>query len=436
MGNRRVPHQREDKGLAWDDLRKYMRETKRKIATADGGQATLPDPDLLEQAVDATFVNWAPGNFDSTIDLVANPAQIPDSFTRGDYPYGWSGFAAAGPFKGLSSFSSNVHAQNSNPLAQAEASRPLFGLDKEVYVGTILQNAANPKYRFDPHSGRKPSRFFAGVDPTPGVPGVNEMIKPPTFPNVSAVAPDGLYVSSPGYRVGEQVNAMAAWQNTLDPPQPAIQSDPAERRRGRQVFVRAGCIRCHAGEALTNNRVIPAPEIKTEPSRATALKKTGLIFGEPLLYSPDTPVPVPDGARVVKVPVAHADQEQTKLSFAHGDSPGGYKVPGLIGLYWTAPYLHDGGVAVGADPKNQLGLTGTLLKGIQPDPANSLRALVDRQLREQVIQANRRSRQLRQTHVQGIGHEFWVDSSTGFTQTEQLALIRYLLSLSRAKAVK
>src|SRR5690606_28687421 len=106
-------------------------------------------------------------------------------FTLGDHPYGWSGFAAVGPFKGLSTFSQNVHAQNSDSLSQADASKALFGIDKEMYLGIILQNAANPKYRYDPSTGQKPSAFFASVDPTPDAPGVNELVSSPDSPKLS-----------------------------------------------------------------------------------------------------------------------------------------------------------------------------------------------------------------------------------------------------------
>lgn len=276
----------------------------------------------------------------------------------------------------------------------------------------------------------QPSAFFAGVDPTPGVPGVGELIKPPTFPRLSMMAPDGVFASSPGYRVGEQVNAMAAWQNTLVPPDARLRPDEGKRRLGEQVFLRAKCISCHAGEAFTNHRIIPAGVIGTEPTRAMALKKTGHIFADvTTIHAPDTPVPIPANARVLRVPTDHLDPEQIKLAFAHGDSPGGYKVKGLIGLYWSAPYLHDGGVAVGPDDRTQLGVAGTLLKGVPPDPVNSLRALVDRQLRERVLAANRQSPALRDAHVTGAGHEFWVDGEAGFTRGEQDALIHYLLTL-------
>lgn len=388
----------------------------------------LPDPAALEKTVDANLVKWPKGNFDSTIDMKSNPAQIPDSFTKGGHPYGWSGFAAAGPFHGLSAFSNNVHAQNSDSLAQAEASPALFRMDKEVYLGTILQNAANPKYRYDPKSGLNPSEFFAKVDPTPGVPGVNEMIKPPSFPKLTLMAPDGLFISSSGYKVGEQVNAMAAYQNTILPPGNHGETDRSVLGVGQAVFKKAQCISCHAGEAYTNHRIVPSTIIGTEPSRARALKKTENMFGYATMFTPDTPVPVPPNAKVMKVPSDNLEPDQLELAFAWGNSPGGYKVKGLIGLRWTAPYLHDGGVAVGP-VLSQLGIPGTVEKGIAPDAANSLRALIDRQLRQQVIEANKSQKSLKDVHVAGSGHEFWVDESAGFTKEQQDALIRFLLSL-------
>jgi hypothetical protein len=408
----------------------YVKEIDETVVTTNGKEKPLPDPKAIEKAVDQTLLKWPRGNFDSTIDMKSNPAQIPDSFTLGDHPYSWSGFAMAGPFHGLSAFSNNVHAQNADSLAQSEASKALFGIDKEVYLGTILQNAANPEFRYDPEEdGKKPSRFFASVDPTPGVPGVNEMLKPPQFPKVSLMAPDGLIVSSPEYHVNEQNNGVSAWQNTINPPDPKMDIDSQTVQHGREVFMDAGCISCHAGKYLTNNRIISAKVIGTEPSRAKALKKTGKIFGESVIYSPTTPVPVPKDAKILKVPTDQLDPGQIKLGFAHGNSPGGYKVPSLIGLYWTAPYLHDGGVAVGPNVNTQLGIPGTLGKGIIPDPKNSLRGLIDIELRQKVVQANLSSSALKSVHVKGIGHNFWVDQSTGFTREQQDALIEYLLSL-------
>jgi hypothetical protein len=410
-----------------DSLQNYIMDLERTVISSTGEKATLPSPQELEKAVDAIFSQWPAGNFDSTIDMKANPSQIPDSFTKGDHPYGWSGMAMAGPFQGLSAFSNNVHAQNSDSLSQADVSEELFGIDKEVYLGTILQNAADPRFRYSPNKGDKPSKFFASVDPTPGVAGVNELVLSPTFPRVSLVAIDGLLASSNGSRVWEEINSVSAWQNTLSPPANPKEADMQVVQLGEAVYRRAGCISCHAGDFMTNNRVIPAPEIGTQPSRAKAFKKTQKIFGESYLYSQDTLVPLPDRPEIMKVPTRHLDLEQIKLAFAHGDSPGGYKVPSLIGLYWSAPYLHDGGVAVGANPLNDLGIPGTLNKGISPDPYQSLKALVDKELREKVVSANKKAR-LDQVGVLGSGHSFWVDTTTDFTAQEQQALIEYLLS--------
>lgn len=110
-------------------------------------------------------------------------------------------------------------------------------------------------------------------------------------------------------------------------------------------------------------------------------------------------------------------------------------MPSLIGVYWSAPYLHDGGVAVGPYAHTQCGMPGTLLRGIPPDPVNSLRALIDRALRQRVIAANATAPSLQAMHVQGTGHEFWVDTETGFTPADQEALIQYVFSLRQALAL-
>ena len=129
------------------------------------------------------------------------------------------------------------------------------------------------------------------------------------------------------------------------------------------------------------------------------------------------------------------DPHQIQLAFAYGGTSGGYKVPSLIGVCWSAPYLHDGGGAVGPDAQTQCGVPSTLLQGISPDPVNSLRALIDRELRQRVIAANATAPSLQAMHVQGTGHEFWGDAETGFTPTDQEALIQYVFSRRQALAL-
>jgi hypothetical protein len=108
----------------------------------------------------------------------------------------------------------------------------------------------------------------------------------------------------------------------------------------------------------------------------------------------------------------------------------------------SAPYLHDGGVAVrlgslrfNADGSfvvvnpQGLGLNGTLSIGINADAASSLRALVDRQLRQQVVAANQAVPGLVRSNLDGTGHEFYVDPAAGFTYAQQADLVNFLLSL-------
>ncbi len=409
----------------------YVTDTERTVITSDGREVPLPDPELLEDAVDRIFLSWMPGTFDSTIDLVANPSQIPDSFTWQDHPYGWTGFAGAGPFMGLSVLNNNVHALNSDGLSQAEASEDLFGFDKELTYAMVLQNASRSRYRWRPESNIRPSQFFIHRNPTPPTMGFNRMVHTPSFPKGSLISPDGLFISNEGSRVWLENNAMSAFQNTLAPPPAPIDFDSETLDLGLEVFETAGCGTCHSGAAYTNNRILPARDVGTSPSRAKAnANNWNAMLFPPLTWSWDTPVPIPLNARILEVPLDHLDMDEVELAYAQDDrGEGGFKVKGLIGLWWTAPYLHDGSIAVGPDSEEDIGIPGTLHTGIRPDPVNSLRALLDRDLRRQVIEATEDSEALRATKVTGTGHEQWVDAQAGFSEEEQEALIHYLLSL-------
>ncbi|HXC53153.1 MAG TPA: hypothetical protein VN634_19860 [Candidatus Limnocylindrales bacterium] len=407
-------------------LEPYVRDRSRRVAAFDGSAVPLPDASALEAAVDEVFASWPPGSFDTTTDMKADPTQIPDSFTLGDHPYGWSGYAAVGPFLGLASLCNNAHGPNADSLAQADLAPALFGIDSEVYIATILQNAANPGFRFDPEQQERPSAFVASVDPTPGAPGINELVKPPGYPEISWIAPDGMFVGSPGRNAWEQSNAMAAWQNTLAPPPSPVEADAEKFARGRVVFEKARCAGCHAGPALTSNKIIAASQIETEPARALAYQKTEASFGPPLMFTFDTPVPLPAEPKTMLVNMKGLEPHQLDLAWAHDNTTGGYKIPSLVGLYWSAPYLHDGGVAVGAN--DELGVSGTLLRGVAVSPEKSLIAFVDRNLRELVVAANDGSASLRRVHVRGSGHPFWADTQAGFSADDQRALVHYLLT--------
>lgn len=412
---------------------------------AYGQKARLPDAKALEDAVDTQLLAWAPGNFDSTPDNKNNPSQIPSSFTHDTWPYGWSGFSSVGWFHGLTTLNNNVHAVNSDPTTDGNDCPALLGIDKETCLGVMLQNAAHRQFRLP--EGAKPSVFLEKNDPTPGEPGLNEVIKMPGFPKGSIFILNGLMASSPGLPVGAQLNGMSAFQNSLAPP-PVETQDIASLQRGAAIFEKASCVECHSGRYFTNHDVIPEDEVKSQPSRASALAKIPQLFVPPQTYPANVPVPLPGDPPVISVPTDITPQRVRELAYAINNPAGGYKVQNLIGLYHTAPYLHDGGVAAAPEALKQdadgnykvangdrLGLAGTLMQNIQPDPAASLRVLLDRDLRQAAVAANRANPELQATNIDGSGHEYWVDRKAGFTAQDQTDLIQFLLSIDDEPAL-
>lgn len=417
-----------------------------KIPTGDrvyvdpkGREIALPNAKAIEDAVDANLLTWPPGNFDSTGDLRNNPSQNPSSYTHEAYPYGWNGFAAIGWFHGLTTLNSNVHAVNSDMTTGADASKPMYGIEKDTYLGTILQNSANPKFRLPENAN--PTQFLNSVDPTPGTPGLNQVTPMPGYPKGSLFILDGLIAGSPGTTFGEQLNGMSAYQNTLAPP-PNQQIDVEAANRGAKIFENAGCAACHSGRYFTNHDVIAQQEIKTQPSRGKATIAFNLVFKSPQTYPNSVSIPLPPDPPVLDVPKDITPDHVINLAYGRGNLAGGFKVPSLIGLHVTAPYLHDGGVAASKDAlkpgevgyyevadQNGLGLAGTHLRGLAPDPEASLRVLVDRNLREKAIAANRADITLQKSNVEGIGHEYWVDQKANYSAQAQTDLIQFLLSL-------
>lgn len=104
------------------------------------------------------------------------------------------------------------------------------------------------------------------------------------------------------------------------------------------------------------------------------------------------------------------------------------RAPGLVGLWWRAPYLRDGGLAVGTG-EAIVGAGALADRGGEVDPRGCLRALIDRELRGRVVAANRADEARWRVGVRGVGHAFWVDPPAGFSLSEQRALVEYLLSL-------
>ncbi|MBE9180892.1 hypothetical protein IQ268_20240 [Oculatella sp. LEGE 06141] len=407
--------------------------------TSEGDTAYLPDAKTLEDEVDASLLSWPPGNFVSNGDLKNNSSKVPSSYTHEAWPYAWSGVASIGWFHGLTTLNNAVFGLNADPTTTADESETVLGIDKEIYLGSMFQNAADAKFRLP--EGVQPSKFVDDVDPTPGAPGINWTIKMPEYPKGSLFMQNGLMAATPGLPVAAQLNGMSAWQNTLAPP-PYPAADRNTLERGAKIFTQANCAECHSGRYFTNHKVIPQREVGTQPVRAPASKSFAKLFVPPKTYPPNVPVPVPPNAPVLSVPTDIAPHDDIELAYALSDPDGGYKVNKLIGMYLHAPYLHDAGVAAGAtalkqetdghfsiaDPE-QIGMVGTLMKGIKPDPTASLRMLLDRNLRKPMVAANQASPELQRANVSGIGHEYWVDEAAGFTPQDQTDLIEFLLSI-------
>jgi hypothetical protein len=406
----------------------------------EGETANLPDAEQVEKAVDGALLSWPPGNFVSNGDMKNNSAQVPSSYTHEAFPYAWSGVASIGWFHGLTTLNNAVFGLNADPTTTADAAPEVLGIGKETYLGTMLQNAPNDHYRLP--EGGKPSEFFESVDPTPGSPGINWTIKMPEYPKGTLFMQNGLMAATPGHLVAAQLNGMSAWQNTLAPPPNEAVTDVASIQRGAKIFENANCATCHSGRYFTNHRVIPQREVKTQPVRAPASKDFAEAFVPPDTYAPNEPVPLPADPVVISVPTDITPEEDIKLAYAQSDPKGGYKVMKLIGVYLHAPYLHDGGVAASAtalkqaedgwygiaDP-SQIGMVGTFMRYIKPDPAASLRMLVDRNLREPMVEANRANPDLQRANVSGQGHEYWVDKKAGFDPQDQTDLVNFLLAL-------
>lgn len=408
--------------------------------TSEGKTAQLPDPQLMEDAVDEALLSWPPGNFVSNGDLTNNSAKVPSSYTHDAFPFAWSGVASIGWFHGLTTLNNAVFGLNADPTTTADAAPEVLGIDKDLYLGTIFQNASHSRYRLP--EGAQPSEFFEQVDPTPGAPGINWTIKMPEYPKGTLFMQNGLMAATPGHTVAAELNGMSAWQNTLAPPPNEAVTDVTSVQRGAKIFDEANCASCHSGRYFTNHRVIAQREIKTQPARAPASKEFAEAFVPPDTYAPNVPVPLPADPPVLAVPTDITPEEDIQLAYALSDPAGGYKVIKLIGTYLHAPYLHDGGVAASeaalqpddtgwyriADP-DQIGMVGTLMRGIKPDAAASLRLLVDRNLRQPMVAANKANSDLQRSHVSGEGHNYWVDQQAGFQPQDQTDLIKFLLAL-------
>ncbi|WP_246275508.1 di-heme oxidoredictase family protein [Brasilonema bromeliae] len=445
--------------LNFNPLDPQYKGNGKTILDSKNNLVELPDPNKFEQAFDDAVLDVPFGNFESSPDSINNTTQIPSAFTFKNHPYLADGQFAVGPFAGLSAINNAVHSSEINLLAASQLSAATLNIDPEVYIGTFLQNAVDPNLRLPEGNPVKPSEWLRQVAPNVTQAELEDQVPAPgtgSPPNLrpSLVTYNGL-VFSPNTGNPDDVasgtflfanNAMSAFQNSLVPP---ANRTPENRqalntgsvRRGAKVFAQAKCATCHIAPFFTDNKIHPIEEIGTNSARAKSRLKLNDLLVPPQLYTFNTAVPITSNAEVLDVPTDGISDSPTTLP--KGILPnGGYKTTSLLGLSFSAPYLHDGGVAVRAgglrvnengsftvvDPSG-LGLTGTLSQGLPADPASSLRALVDRDLRALVVTANKAYPPLVRSNLDGTGHDFYVDRQAGFNPNQQTDLINFLLAL-------
>lgn len=431
----------------------------KRIIDSHNRLVRLPDPQKFETAFDDAVLDVPFGHFESSPDKINDTTQIPSIFTFKSGPYLADGQFAVGPFAGLSAVNNAVHSSEINLLAAAQLSDQTIGVDPEVYLGIALQNATDMRIRLPEGAPIKPSEWLRQVAPDRNQAELQDQISAPgtsSYPNLKPTlfTYNGLIFSP---KTNDPIdpasgpflfaaNAMAAFQNSLVPPaNRTSQNEQALNngsvQRGARVFQQANCASCHIPPFFTDNEIHPISQLRTNPARARSRLDLNRLLVPPKLYTFNTPVPVPANAEVLNVPTAGISSSSTTLPT--GLLPnGGYKTTSLRGLHLSAPYLHDGGAAVRAgtlrvesngsftvvDPSG-LGLPGTLSLGKSADSASSLRALLDRQLRAQVVAANKASPVLVRDNLDGSGHSFYVDRAAGFNSTQQTDLINFLLSL-------
>jgi len=416
--------------------------TGRRIIDSVGQTIQLPDPEAFESAVDDLVLTIPPGGFDAAADATTAASKIPDCFVFGEGGMGWDGGFQIGPFGGVAALSSAVHAFEINFLAPATVSRQVADLDPEVYLGLVLQNAGDPAFRLP--DDVRPSEWLHQQYPNAerGV-----LLELPGYPSPSLFSLNGLVFSPPDEPFMYSVLALSAFQQSLTvPPNTSLENQinlhTGAVLRGARVFRDANCVACHTPPFFTNGSIIPYSVIRTSPKRAKGRRMYDGLLVDARLPSFDQSVPLPSTPNLITLPPDPGASSNLLLPPGLDNPDGGYKVTGLLGTYLRTPYLHDGSVAstaeaihVAADgrytvvDRSGIGIPGTSKAGRSIHAGNSLRVLLDRDLRAILLENNAADPTLVTNGVEGTGHEFFVDPAGGFDYQQQTDLIAFLLAL-------
>ncbi|HVP11700.1 MAG TPA: hypothetical protein VMV94_11000 [Phycisphaerae bacterium] len=416
--------------------------TGRRIIDSQGHTVQLPDPAALEAAVDDIVLAIPPGGFDAAADATTAVSKIPDCFVFGEGGMGWDGGFQIGPFGGVAALTSAVHAFEINFLSPATVSRLVADLDPEVYLGLVLQNAGDPALRLP--DDVRPSEWLQQQFPNAerGV-----LLDLPGYPAPSLFSLNGLVFSPPNETFMYSALALSAFQQSLTvPPNTSLENQvnlhSGAVLRGAEVFRAANCISCHPPPYFTNGSIIPYSEIRTSPKRAKNRRIYEGRLVEAIVPSFDQSVPLAPNPSLIALPPAPGTSSNLLLPPGLDNPDGGYKVTGLLGTYFKAPYLHDGSIASTAEAirvspdgsyavldRSGIGIPGTSKAGKAIHAGNSLRLLLDHDLRQILLENNASDPTLVTNGVEGVGHEFYVDPANGFSYQQQMDLIAFLLAL-------
>lgn len=426
----------------FDPMDPRFPRTGRTIINSKGDSVTLPDPVAYEAAMDDFLLTMPKGTFDAGPDSRTSLVRVPDNFVFGEGGMGWDGGFNVGPFGGVTAFSSAVHSfelSMSSPFFSPES---VLDLDPEVFLGMILQNAADPELRFP--DGVQPSVWLKEHYPAAERERLMEL---PTFPDPSLFSLNGLVFNPPGEHVLESANALAAFQSSLNvPPNRTPENFGAllsgAVQRGGEVFLAAKCNECHVPPFFTDRTIHPADELGVNDVRGKGRNSLEGRLVAASLPAFDLVGPLPADPPMIDLPPAEGTTDNLHLPPGLIQMTGGYKTTALRGAYLNAPYLHDTGVAVHPDAivvnpdgsytildESLIGVTHTRKIAEPVSAAHSMRALLDRDLRAICVANNHADPDMVRSNVEGVGHDFFVDPQAGFTYQEQTDLIAFLLAL-------
>ena len=465
-------------------------------------------PEEVKREIDRGLILFPRGFADDTPDGMHNPVQFPSLFTNMNWPYNYDGvmlnasdrnnnvwtggidptqlvalckdragktaelvfWEKKGLYTELSAreyaeiFARYSPAGEADPAARERLRDDITGesdgvpglLNNDAVV--LLKGVPNiiPRDVFDKPENRErirePRQFGSDGDKRGALIGLlgTRVVTPPAIRDKFRVAElESKYGINGDEFVTEAVSMMLDW---VEPP-PNRSAMLANARqaglvtKGYQIFKEEGCATCHAGPFFTNNTIIRLKEIGTDDSRSAATRPLQTFFAPK--YDPKTGIAVSGGLAGFFA------------KFFSGDKTG-YKVVTLRYLWGSAPYLHDGGVAVtlrhetqapGDDLQSLLrrpeddkiyGVAQILIaRDSNPEwyaranAALSLQALLLRSERDKVVSANSErihsvpggsmSVSAASMHIQGVGHEFWISDQPGGDRIS--ALVAFLLAL-------